>query len=283
MRIADEAPLSLVIAACGTMTLCFDDGEYHRLDDGDLALVRGPDAYVVADAPTSTPTVIIHPGQRCETVDGEPLDQAMSLGVRTWGNADEPSHVLLSGTYETVAETGRRVLDALPRALVVRHGDLDPALARLLADEIVRSDIAQPLVLDRLLDLLVVVTLRAWIASDHARVPAWLAAHGDPVVGPAVRLLQETPERPWTVGQLASEIGVSRATMAKRFTDAVGEPPMAFLTGWRLACAAERLRTSSDGIATIAGEVGYGSPFALSTAFKRHYGISPHRYRTHIA
>ncbi len=76
---------------------------------------------------------------------------------------------------------------------------------------------------------------------------------------------------------------MSRATMAKRFTDTVGEPPMTFLTGWRLACAADRLRSSTDGIATIAGQVGYGSPFALSTAFKRRYGISPQRYRTRAA
>jgi AraC-like DNA-binding protein len=72
---------------------------------------------------------------------------------------------------------------------------------------------------------------------------------------------------------------VSRAGLARRFNDLVGEPPMAFLAGWRIALAADLLREPGTTIGAVASQVGYGSPFALSTAFKRLRGISPHQHR----
>ena len=81
------------------------------------------------------------------------------------------------------------------------------------------------------------------------------------------------------VASLAAEVGVSRATLARRFTDLVGEPPMSFLTGWRLALAADLLREPGSTIAAVANQVGYGSPYALSIAFKRAYGVSPKAHR----
>ena len=90
------------------------------------------------------------------------------------------------------------------------------------------------------------------------------------------------PEDAWDcpiIPLLADEIGVSRATLARRFTDLVGEPPMAFLTSWRLALAADLLREPDSTVGSVAQRVGYGSPFALSTAFKRVRGISPQQHR----
>jgi AraC-like DNA-binding protein len=92
-------------------------------------------------------------------------------------------------------------------------------------------------------------------------------------------MLYNNPAHPWTVASLASQAGLSRAALARRFTELVGEPPMTFLTGWRLALAADRLREPGATVGRVAQEVGYGSPFALSTAFKRVYGISPHEHR----
>ena len=149
----------------------------------------------------------------------------------------------------------------------------------MLGSEIVKDEPGQEAVLDRLLDLLLIAVLRTWFARPDAEAPAWYRANGDPVVGRALRLLHNNPSHPWTVATLAAEIGVSRAALARRFTELVGEPPMTFLTGWRLALAADLLREPDATVGAVARQVGYGSPFALSTAFKRVRGISPQQHR----
>ena len=94
--------------------------------------------------------------------------------------------------------------------------------------------------------------------------------------------MHNDPAHPWTVASLAAETGVSRAALARRFHDLVGEPPMTFLTGWRLALAADLLREPDATVGAVAQKVGYGSPFALSTAFKRVRGISPQEHRVRV-
>src|SRR4029450_7506304 len=155
----------------------------------------------------------------------------------------------------------------------------DSPLIPLLGEEIVKDEPGQEVVLDRLLDLLLIAVLRAWFSRPEAEAPAWYRAYGDPVVGRALRLLHNHPAHPWTVAELATEIGVSRAALARRFSELVGEPPMAFLTGWRLALAADLLREPDATVGAVARQVGYGSPFALSAAFKRVRGGSPRRDR----
>jgi AraC-like DNA-binding protein len=98
-------------------------------------------------------------------------------------------------------------------------------------------------------------------------------------VGPVLRLLHNSPQEPWTVARLAQEAGVSRAALARRFNELVGEPPMAYLTGWRITLAADLLREPGATVGSVAPQVGYGSSFALSTAFKRVRGVSPQQHR----
>jgi AraC-like DNA-binding protein len=102
---------------------------------------------------------------------------------------------------------------------------------------------------------------------------------GDPVVGRALRLLHEHPAHPWTVAALASKAGVSRAALARDFTDLVGVPPMTYLREWRLTLAADLLREPTTTLDAVARQVGYGNGFALSTAFKRLRGLSPREHR----
>jgi len=256
-----------------------DGREPVRLAAGDVAIVRGPEPYTVADDPATAPQAVILPGQRCTTPDGQDVAQMMDLGVRTWGNAADGATVMLTGTYQLDGEVSRRLLRALPTLLVLPGDAWDSPLVGLMADEIVKDDPGQEAVLDRLLDLLLIAVLRAWFARPEADAPAWYRAYGDPVVGRALRVLHHNPSYPWTVAALADETGVSRAALARRFNDLVGEPPMTFLTGWRIALAADLLREPGATIGSVADQVGYGSPFALSTAFKRVRGVSPREYR----
>jgi AraC-like DNA-binding protein len=161
----------------------------------------------------------------------------------------------------------------------MRRDELDSPLVSLLAGEVVKEEPGQQAVLDRLLDLLLVTALRVWFARPDAQPPPWYRAHGDPVIGRALRLAQNDPARPWTVARLAAAVGVSRAAFARRFHDLVGEPPMTFLANWRMALAADLLREPGAVVGAVARQVGYSSPFTFSTAFKRTYGVAPRAYR----
>lgn len=283
MLIKDQAPLTVVAVVHGEAWVLPRDIPAVRLRAGDVAVARGPDPYVVADDPATPPRIVIHPGQVCTTLSGASLAAQMDLGVRTWGNqrdgATAPPTTMLTGTYQQHSEVSRRLLDALPALAVIRADDWDCPLVPMLAQEIGRDDPGQAAVLDRLLDLLLVTALRAWFARPDTDAPPWWRANGDPVVGHALRLLHNHPERPWTIAALATATGVSRASFARRFAGLVGEPPIAFLTGWRLTLAADLLQEPAATVGAVARQVGYGSPFALSTAFRRRYGVSPQQYR----
>jgi AraC-like DNA-binding protein len=284
LRIQDEAPLALVAVVEGQAWVVRDGGQAPtRLRPGDVAVTRGPDPYTLADNPATPPQAVIHPGERCTTPEGEELTDITYLGVRTWGNSPKGSTLMLIGAYQMRGEVSGRLLGALPPLLVLPGNAWESPLIPLLADEIAKDDAGQEAVLDRLLDLLLIAVLRAWFARPEAEAPAWYRAHSDPIVGHALRLLQNDPGRSWTVATLAADTGVSRATLARRFTELVGEPPMRFLTGWRLALAADLLREPGATIGSVAAQVGYGSAFALSTAFKRERGISPQEHRAPAA
>jgi len=279
VRIQDRAPLSLVAVVRGEACVVPESGEAVRLRPRDVAIMRGPDPYTFADDPATPPQAVIHPGQHCTTPEGEDLAQAMDLGVRTWGNRPDGSAMMLIGTYEKSGEISQRLLTALPGLVVLRADAWDSPLIPMLAEEIVKDDPGQEVVLDRLLDLLLVAVLRAWFSRPEAKAPAWYRANSDPLVGRALRMLHNNPAHPWTVATLAAATGVSRAALARRFTELVGEPPMTFLAGWRLALAADLLSEPDATVGAVARQVGYGSSFALSTAFKRVRGISPREYR----
>ena len=278
MSIRDEAPLTLICQTHGSAAIVGESCGTVRVGPGDVALTRGTEPYVFADDPATTPMVVIHPGQRCTTLSGDDLRFEMSLGVRTWGNSPSGATRSVICAYEGRSEVSARLLDALPTMLVLRAAEWETPLVDLLAAEARNDGPGQEAYLDRLLDLLLIAVLRIWFERDE-NAPTWWHAERDPVVGPALKLIYNNPAHPWTVANLAAAVGSSRAVFASRFTEQVGEPPIAFLTGWRLALAADLLRSSQVTIAAVARQVGYSTPFALSSAFKRAYGVSPNTYR----
>ena len=280
LHIQDEAPLSLVAMLRGSACFVIDGCEPVWLGTGDVAILLGPDHYLFADDPATAPQAIIHPGQRCTTPDGREIPQMRSFGVRRWGNTPDGATEVLTGTYNFEGEVSRRLLDALPQQLVLRRDEWQTPVLGLLATETLRDQTGQDVVLDRLLDLLLIDTVRTYLAQTEQDAPGWYRAQRDPVVAQAVRLMRESPAETWTVGALADETSVSRATLARRFAEVVGQPPMEFLTQWRLTLAADLILDPQETVASVARTVGYSSPYALSAAFKRERGISPQQHRT---
>lgn len=253
------------------------------LEEGDIALVRGPGPYEVTDAAASAPTFDIGPGQRCTTVEGQDVRDELRHGVRRWGNAEDGDTSLLVGTYERPDQAGGLVARALPDLAVIHREDADNLLVELLVRELAHDDSAAQVVIDRLLDVLVVNTIRSWFNSHASSgAPTWLACD-DPVVMSALEHLHAAPEVPWTVESLAHRVSTSRASLAARFRTAVGEPPMGYLTRWRLTLAGDLLQAPNPAtVSSIARTVGYTNAYSFSTAFKRHLGMTPTQYRHHV-
>ena len=199
--------------------------------------------------------------------------------MRTCGESRDGPEVLLTGSYRVSGRVSDRLVSALPWVLVVPdEGDLCPVIDLTVA-ELERDAPGQQAVLDRLLDLLLLTTLREWFNRPDVSAPAWYRALGDPVVGRALRVLHEEPARAWTVDTLAAQAAVSRATFARRFTELVGESPRAYLTRWRLSLAADLLQATDLTVEAVARKVGFRSGFGLSVAFKRVHGTRPSDYR----
>jgi AraC-like DNA-binding protein len=137
--------------------------------------------------------------------------------------------------------------------------------------------------LPALLDVLLVQILRAWLASRNGDAPRWAVALHDPAVGSALRAIHTQPDRSWTVGELGTRVGLSRAVFARRFTALVGQPPLAYLSWWRMTVAARLLREGDAPMAAIARRVGYASQYAFAHAFKRAFGSPPGAFRRAMA
>jgi AraC-like DNA-binding protein len=133
--------------------------------------------------------------------------------------------------------------------------------------------------LAKLSEALFVDTLRRYIASLPQQQTGWLAGTRDAVVGKSLGLLHGRISHPWTIADLADEVGISRSALVERFTRYLSEPPMTYLTRWRLQLAARVLERTSRGVAEIAADVGYESEAAFNRAFKREFGLPPGRYR----
>lgn len=267
---AEPAPLALHVVRAGPLWLQAQ-GVATRLGPGDVVLVRGGTdvAFCAGPDEPATPLSRLLAGRQVEPGVNR-LDIAGPAGPA----------VLLCGAYALTGSLCDRLLDGLP---AVAHLPASPGpLSRVvdvLYDELDAAAPGQQTALDRVLDLLLVHVLRAHFASGAA-VPAWYAASQDPVVGQALRALHGDPAAAWTVERLARTVGLSRAAFARRFSNAVGEPPLAYLTGWRIALAKEALHRDGSTLASVAREVGYASEFALSAAFRRTVGEPPGRWRS---
>ena len=178
----------------------------------------------------------------------------------------------------------RPILQSLPPAFKVnlrsdRSGQwLENTLLHLV-EEAASQHAGSEAVLAKLSEALFVDTLRRYLAGLPEQEVGWLAAARDPIIGKSLMLLHSRSPHPWTIAELAREVGLSRSSLVERFTRYLSEPPMAYLIRWRLKLAARALASTSRGVAEIAEDVGYESEAAFNRAFKREFGLPPARYR----
>jgi len=176
------------------------------------------------------------------------------------------------------------LLATLPKVLKLNvqtepAGDWIESSFRFAANEVAAVRAGSETVLSKLSELLFVEAVRRYIATLPSEQRGWLAGLRDPFVGRGLALLHARPGHPWAADELAREVGLSRSAFAERFTGLIGEPPMRYLTLWRLQCAAQRLRDGRMPLSRIAFEVGYESEAAFNRAFKREFGVPPATWR----
>jgi AraC-like DNA-binding protein len=189
--------------------------------------------------------------------------------------------VLLCGAYFMDQTRAHPLLAELPEVIHLparlgRYPSLRGAVD-LLGTELESPRPGSDAIVPALLDTLLLYVLRAWYDEHHHH--GWAGALSDPGISAALKAIHGKPEHPWTVEELGAEAGLSRAAFSKRFGVLVGQPPLTYLTWWRMTTAARLLRDSDAPLGSVAAKTGYASEFAFAKAFKRTYGVAPGGYR----
>lgn len=249
-----------------------DDGEPVFLSAGQVVIFPQGHEHVMLDDPDSgvSPT-----WQHVPHRDGG----LSRLSIDGGGRAT----TLLCGTVHFDRSRVHPMLTSLPPMIVVGgNDDANGAWIRATVDmmrrELSLATSGSSGVLGRLADVVVLYALRSVLAGEGADI-GWLEALRDPAIAEAVALIHEHPSEPWTVGELASAVGMSRSAFYPRFTRALGEPPGTYLIRWRIHLAARMIAESNLTVAAVARRVGYADDAALGRAFRRWTGVNPSRYR----
>jgi AraC-like DNA-binding protein len=273
LRFPPVAGAGFHVLVHGRCLLVPPDGNTVPLRPGDLVFLRRGSQHTLCSDQAVMPQVFTN----------ERVDRSSYLGRIDVAGSGERT-VLVCGAYRLEASRPHPLLAELPEVLVLpvdatEHDSLRVAVGQLRAE----TDQPRPgsdSIIAALIDLLLLQILRAWFeARPEAQSRGWAAALTDPALAPALRAMHECPARPWTVDQLAEHAGMSRAAFARRFAAMVGEPPLSYLTDWRMTTAGRLLRETDATIAAVAARSGYVSEFAFARAFKREYGVAPGMYR----
>ena len=252
------------------------EGAPVRLEVGDVIVFPGGDPHVLCSDPRVS---------RGAKFDMRRIKPAVQWPYRIVGERKGPDRLgIICGFLGCDVRPFNPLLAALPRIMVVsdRSGAEDGWLGqfmRLAISEATDKRAGGESVLGRLSELMFVEAVRRHLNSLPAEQTGWLAGLRDQFVGRALTLLHSNPAHPWTLDALAREVGLSRSSIAERFLHFVGQPPMHYLTHWRMQMAAGLLSSGATNVATIAEHVGYESEAAFSRAFKKLVGAPPAAWR----
>lgn len=264
-RFPAKPALKIGAVVRGECWLDVDGGPRCRLSVGDTFLLANAPGYVLASDEDAVP------GDGIATFDWEHSDTARHNGDDT---------VLVAGSFSFDSSDASLLLEALPRFLRIPGEHPSAAVIgttlRMITPEVKGPQIGAAVVTDRLVDVLLVLVLRAALDQDDNEDFGWIGALTDARIGAALRLMHDRPAHRWTLEELCAEVAMSRSAFAKRFTSLVGQAPLTYLLRWRMRLARDLLRRGSS-VAAAAFAVGYSSESAFRHAFKRLYGSSPKR------
>jgi AraC-like DNA-binding protein len=275
LRLPQKANSTFYVLARGSLRLQVDGVKQPlRVSAGDVVLVPQGSAHVLDDGSRRA----LAPR---DFIPAEALRGSVLEPTRLGG--DGSSTTLITGCFRFSSGVHSPLLSTFPPVIHLAADDARAApwlasTVQLLAAESADPGPGSAIVLGRLADVLLVRAFRMQ-ASDSGSETAGLRALADPLVGAALRLIHGRLAEPWTVESLAAAVGQSRSGFAVRFHTLVGEPPLQYLTRWRMAKAAQWLRETNDTLPQIAERVGYVSAVAFNKAFKRYQGIGPGGYR----
>lgn len=251
------------------------DGQSVDLGPGDVVVLPHGDPHIMTSGRGVTAT----------SLTAEILSKVKSrdLSPMQAGGGGDPAQYVC-GYMACDPFLSRPILGGLPPVFKVnirmdRSGQWLESSILHLVEEAASGRVGSDAMLAKLSEALFVDTLRRYVASMPEQQMGWLAGARDPIVGKALGLLHRRVAHPWTIADLADEVGISRSALVERFTRYLSEPPMTYLTRWRLQLAARSLESTRRGVAQIAGEVGYESEAAFNRAFKREFGQPPGKYR----
>lgn len=249
----------------GSCRLAVDGQRTLTLHAGDFVLLPATPGFTMSGFQPVTPERI-----------GPKLTPAPTGEVRHGTRGGRPDVRLLGGYFVFQSPDQGLLVSLLPALLHVRGVERLTTLVRLVGQEAIERRAGRELVLSRLVEVLLVESLRLTASEDTP--PGLLRGLADARLAPALRQMHAHLARSWTVGELAKTAALSRSTFFERFTRVVGIPPMEYLLAWRMAVAKDLLRQHDAGLEEVAARVGYGSASTFSTAFSRHVGQPPSRY-----
>lgn len=244
------------------------------LQGGDVVLFPTGQAHSLCDDPLS-------PLTRSVQLDYSPQRQHHIVNLPD----ESPKLLLLCGAFHFEQPAHFPVLHSLPPLIHVPgiDGQVELALATivdLIARESAVARSGTDVMLRRLTELLFIQVIRLWIEQQAEEDAGWAKALSDRAIGAALGLIHGDPAHPWTVNELAHRVSLSRSAFSARFSTLLGEPPLTYLTRWRML-QATRLLKNEVSVAAIAETLGYASEAAFRKAFKREIGMPPATYRRH--
>jgi AraC-like DNA-binding protein len=248
-----------------------------RLEAGDILIFPQGDAHVFSSEPGQ------HRSEPLLDLYQQPEGTQLPVPIRA-GSGDGEEARIVCGFLGFEDVLRHPLMNALPRVLHApasarKPGDWLDAFVPQVVAECENRRPGSENILSRMSELMFVEVVRQYVAAQPPAARGWLAGLRDKSVGRALNLMHDQPAGCWTLDRLAEETGVSRSSLAERFSDYVGSPPMQYLTNWRMQLAAGWLAGGAITIAEIAEKVGYESEAAFSRAFKRNMGIAPAMWR----